>query len=422
MHLSPYQIEQNLGIGFYASTSNGIGGKLRSIPEDFIVEEIPVKFTGQGPYLICRLTKKSWEHQHAIREIANRLHISAKRIGWAGTKDRNALTTQYLSFYNITAEDIENISIKDMTLTPLSQHQYALSLGNLEGNKFELTLRDCNPENLSEKVKAITDAVKEGIPNYFGIQRFGSMKPITHRMGYHILRKEYQQAVDLYVGDPFPYEDEAVKSARQAYLESHNVKEALHDLPPHLTYERILLDTLMKNPENYGAALQTLPPKLLSMFVSAYQSWMFNKSISARCLEGTPLNEPRIGEHLVFSNGRIDRVTEKNLPTAKQHMKRNRCFVVGWMPGKSMPVAAGPLENTMLAIMEDDGISMQSFADAEDFVKINYDGFHRRITLNADVTPKIIDNTVKLSFSLPPGHYATTVAREYMQEDPALMV
>ena len=133
-------------------------------------------------------------------------------------------------------------------------------------------------------------------------------------------------------------------------------------------------------------------------------------------------NEPRIGEHLIFANGRVDRVTEKNLPTARQHMKRGRCFVVGWMPGKTLPVAAGPLEEEMFALMEKDGITMQDFDLAAAFVKTNYDGFHRRISLEADVAAEVLGTDVVLSFTLPPGHYATTVAREYMQADPASMV
>ena len=422
MRKSPYDRETELGIGYYAADCVGIGGKLRTVPEDFIVEELPITFTNTGPYTICRLTKKSWEHQHAVREITNRLHISPKRFGWAGTKDRNAVTTQYVSLYDVQKEQIEALAIKDIEITPVATHQFSLGLGNLEGNRFKLTLRGCEEDGLAEKTAEITAAVKTGIPNYFGLQRFGALKPITHRMGYHILRGEYKEAVDLYVGDAFPYESDEIKKARARFRETGDAKEALHDLPVHLSYERIMLDSLMKKRGDFGAALQALPPKLLSMFVSAYQSWLFNMAVSARCGEETPLNEPRIGEHLIFANGRVDRVTEKNLPTARQHMKRGRCFVVGWMPGKTLPVAAGPLEEEMFALMEKDGIAMQDFDLAAAFVKTNYDGFHRRISLEADVAAEVLGTDVVLSFTLPPGHYATTVAREYMQADPASMV
>lgn len=444
MRESPYETETALGIGYYASDSEGIGGKLRTVPEDFIVEELPISFTNTGPYTICRLTKKSWEHQHAVREITNRLHISPKRLGWAGTKDRNAVTTQYISLYNVSVEEIQALSIKDMSITPVATHQFSLGLGNLEGNSFKLRLRGCEPHGIDEKVQEITSAVKLGIPNYFGLQRFGAMKPVTHKVGYHILRGEYEDAVKLYVGDAFPYESDEIKAARANFRETGDAKAGLHSLPVHLTYERIMLDSLMKKQDDFGSALQALPPKLLSMFVSAYQSWLFNMAVSARCAEGTALNEPRIGEHLIFANGRVDSVTEKNLPTARQHMKRGRCFVVGWMPGKTLPVAAGPLEEEMFLLMEKDGISMADFDTAAAFVKTNYDGFHRRISLEADVKTEVIriDDEVcncgngvgdscdgivggvdvSLSFTLPPGHYATTVAREYMQMEPSNMV
>lgn len=419
MKQSANELEQNLGIFWYASDAEGLHGHLREKPEDFIVEEIPETFTGEGPYTICRLTKKSWEHQHAMREITNRLHISPKRIGWAGTKDRNALTTQYVSLYNVAPEEISALSIKDMEITPVGKHQFPLSLGHLQGNRFSLVLRGC--ENLAN-CETITQDIHNGIPNYYGLQRFGALKPVTHRMGYHILRKEYEEAVKLYVGDAFPYESDEIKAARRNFAETLDAKRALNELPVHLSYERIMLDSLMKKQDDFGAALQALPPKLLSMFVSAYQSWLFNLAVSARCASGTPLNEPRVGEHLIFTNERVDRVTEKNLPVARQHMKRGRCFVVGWMPGKTPGADAGPLENVMLAQMRADEITPDSFGDAASFVGTAFDGNHRRISLSADVAWSVEGSDVTLKFALPAGHYATTVAREYMKAAPEEMV
>ncbi len=98
MKLTAFPLERELGICYYASETPGIGGRLRATAEDFIVEEIPLeKKQTSGPYLICRLTKKNWELQHAVKEIAKRLGISHRRIGCAGTKDRNAVTTQWIS-------------------------------------------------------------------------------------------------------------------------------------------------------------------------------------------------------------------------------------------------------------------------------------------------------------------------------------
>lgn len=423
MKPSTYPLEQSLGMNYYATDTQGIGGILRSTPQDFIVEELPVKFTGTGPYLIAKLTQTSWEHQHAMREIAKRLAISPKRLGWGGTKDRNAVTTQYISLYDVTEDDLAKVSLKDIVLEPVTHHQFNLGLGNLEGNRFAITLRNCDSEGLAERTAAITaDILTSGIPNYYGIQRFGALKPVTHRVGLHILRGEYEEAVKLYVGDAFPHESDEVKAARTAFAKTGDTKAALHDLPAKLSYERIMLDSLAKHPGEYGCALQAMPPKLLSMFVSAYQSWLFNMALSARCVAGVPLGDANVGEHLIFTNDRIDTVTEKNLPIARQHMKRGRCAVAAWMPGATLPVTPGPLEEEMFALMEKDGISMQSFANASAFTGTNFDGAHRKIVLRTEVSSEIAGTDVTLRFVLPPGHYATTVCREYMQGSPEQMV
>lgn len=423
MKSSIYPLEQSLGLNYYATDTDGIGGVLRSNPQDFIVEEIPVKFTGTGPYLIAKLTKTSWEHQHAMREIARRLTISPKRLAWGGTKDRNAVTTQYISLYDVTEDDLAKVAIKDMVLDPVTHHQFNLSLGSLEGNRFAITLRNCDAEELDERTAAITaDIFASGIPNYYGIQRFGALKPVTHQVGLHILRGEYEEAVKMYVGDAFPQESDDVKAVRKAFAETGNAKAALHDLPPQLSYERIMLDSLAKHPGEYGCALQALPPKLLSMFVSAYQSCLFNMALSARCAAGVPLGDAAVGEHLIFTNDRIDTVTEKNLPTARQHMKRDRCAVAAWMPGATLPVTPGPMEEEMFSLMEADRVSMQSFVDAAAFTGTNFDGAHRKIVLRTEVACEIVGTDVTLRFTLPPGHYATTVCREYMQGSPEQMV
>ncbi|HJJ92526.1 MAG TPA: tRNA pseudouridine(13) synthase TruD [Methanocorpusculum sp.] len=423
MKPSTYLLEQTLGMNYYATNIQGIGGVLRSIPQDFIVEELPVKFTGTGPYLIVKLTKRAWEHQHAMREITKRLGISQKRIGWGGNKDRNAVTTQYISLYKITKTELEKITIKDIILKPITYHQFNLNLGDLKGNQFEITLRNCEPEKLSERITAITsDILSLGIPNYYGIQRFGALKPITHRIGLHILRGEYESAIKAYVGTAFPQESEEIKSARTAFVETGNAKDALHDLPTRLTYERIMLDTLAKHPGEYGWALQAMPPKLLSMFVSAYQSWLFNMSLSGRCAAGIALSDVNVGEHLIFSNERIDTVTKRNLPIARQHIKHGRCAVAAWMPGSTLPVKPGPLEEEMFILMEKDGVSMQSFENASAFTGTNFEGNHRKIVLQTDIISKISGTNVTLRFVLPPGHYATTVCREYMQGPPEQMI
>ncbi len=421
MMQSPYPLEHELQMRYYGDDHPGIGGKLRSSPEDFVVEEIPKPFTGSGPYLICTVTRRSWEHQHAIQEIAKRLGISRKRIGWAGTKDRNAVATHYISLYKVEEDQVRALSFKDMAVEPVNQHQFGLSLGDLEGNRFIISIRGCERENLAS-LPGITETVQAGIPNYFGLQRFGAQKPVTHRVGSAILRGEYREAVDIYIGDPFPNEDEEVKTARAAFRETGDAKEALYALPVRLGFERAMLDYLSKHEGDHKGALKALPPKLLTMFVSAWQSYLFNAAISDRFDRGLPLHEPEAGDTLVYLNGRSDRATEKNLPTARQHIKRGRAMIAAFMPGGSSISNPGTMEEYMLRLSEEAGIGSGAFREAAGYLECAFDGSIRPIVLRTEIHAETESDTARLTFTLPPGHYATSVCREFMKSDPISLV
>ena len=421
MKPSIYPLEQELEMRYYADDHPGIGGRLRTIPEDFVVDEIPISFTGSGPYLICKVTRRSWEHQHAIQEISKRIGISRKRIGWAGTKDRNAVATHYISLYKIDVEAVARVSLKDITIEPIGQHQFGLGLGDLKGNRFEITIRDCEMEQLGF-VPDISETVHHGIPNYFGIQRFGAQKPITHTVGLSILKGNYKEAVDIYIGEAFPNESDDVKEARLAFKNTGDAREALHALPVRLGFERAMLDHLSKHQGDYEGALRALPPKLLSMFVSAWQSYLFNAAISERFDRGLSLDEPEAGDTIVYTNGRADHVTVKNLQIARHHLKRGRAAIAAFVPGSSPPQSPGPMEECMIRRSVDEGIGPSAFMSAAKFVGCAFDGASRPIALKTDVASEMMDDMVILRFSLPPGQYATSVCREFMKGDPITLV
>lgn len=418
---SPYPLEHELQMRYYGDGNPGIGGKLRTVPEDFIVEELPKAFTGSGPYLICKVTRRSWEHQHAIHEIAKRLGISRKRIGWAGTKDRNAVATHYISLYKVEEDQIRALSFKDMAVEPVSRHQFGLSLGDLEGNRFSILIRNCDRENLTY-LPQIAETVQAGIPNYFGLQRFGAQKPVTHRVGSAILRGEYREAVGIYIGDPFPNEDDEVKAARAAFRDTGDAKEALYALPVRLGFERAMLDFLSKHEGDHKGALKALPPKLLTMFVSAWQSYLFNAAISDRFGRDIPLHEPEAGDTLIYTNGRTDRATAKNLPIARQHIKRGRAMIGAFMPGGTANPNPGPMEEHMIRLSEEAGIGSAAFREAAAYLESAFDGSIRPIVLKTEIQAEREDDSARLTFRLPPGHYATSVCREFMKGDPLSLV
>jgi tRNA pseudouridine13 synthase len=423
MRPSTFRLERNLGICWYASDAEGIGGRLRTTADDFLVEEIPLeKKQTNGPFLICRLTKRNWELQHAVKEIARRLGISHRRIGWAGTKDRNAVTMQWISLYNVTPEQAAAVHLKDIMLEPLAQSNEGLSLGDLQGNRFDIVIRDPDPTDLDCRVSSVSETTAAGVPNYFGLQRFGAIRPVTHRVGEWILRGDYEQAVLTYIGMEFPGEPDEIREIRAVFRTTLDPAPALHVLPVQMNYERAMLHHLVECPGDYAGALQVLPPKLLSMFVSAFQSFLFNLALSRRLDEGYALDDPQPGDRLLFANGRTDTVTAVNTSAVKIHLKRARCAIALFMPGKEKfdPQTTGELATE--ALLAEYRISPEDFKRASAFVRTKYEGAWRPVALRTEIQSVIEAGSLHLKFSLPPGHYATTVCREFMKADPERMI
>ncbi|WP_292520814.1 tRNA pseudouridine(13) synthase TruD [Methanoculleus sp.] len=420
---SPYPLEAELGMRYYASDAPGIGGRLRSSPEDFVVEELPLPISDpDGPYLICRLTKKNWELQRAVKEIAKRLGISHRRIAWAGTKDKNAVTTQLISIYDVPPEAIGQVHLADISLEVVGRSQHSLALGDLMGNRFDIVIRDCITEDLAERVRTATEAASTGIPNYYGLQRFGVVRPVTHLVGRSILKGDYEGAVVTYVGRAYPLESERAQSARNHFADTRDARAALADLPVQMTYERAMANHLVANPGDYAGALRALPPKLLSLLVSAFQSHLFNCALSSRIDAGLSLTEPEVGDRLLFLNGREDIVSARNRQAALLQIRRGRCRIALFIPGAEPMAPRGPMDEIMQELMQTSGIDATDFERASRFVETKFAGVLRPISLSTGVQADVSGESVRLRFTLPPGHYATTVCREYMKADPYVMI
>ncbi|RLF40511.1 MAG: tRNA pseudouridine(13) synthase TruD, partial [Thermoplasmata archaeon] len=133
--------EKRIGIEVFYTDVEGIGGKLRSKPEDFRVVEIPKRISAdeEGDYIILKVTSKNWEINHLVRELARKLGISRKRISFAGTKDRRALTTQLFSIYH-PGKDLPEIKMKDVEIEFVCRSNKRMEIGDLIGNEFQIVI------------------------------------------------------------------------------------------------------------------------------------------------------------------------------------------------------------------------------------------------------------------------------------------
>jgi tRNA pseudouridine13 synthase len=279
-------------MSIYLTASHGIGGKIRQQPEDFVVNEIYKEHRAlDGRYQLVKVTKTDTETHHLVRDLSRRLRISQRRVSWAGTKDKRAITTQRMSLDSIYLE--APINVGNAIVEPVGRSDRPISLGDLEGNDFSITVRTVEGAQ-DDIARAVADIANEidkacGVPNFFGIQRFGSIRPVNHLVGRALVEGDVEQAVMTYIGKPFLDEPEHVTEARQHVSDTHDFKEALQRMPVRLRYERAMLNHLANHPNDFDGALGVLSMNLQKLFVHSFQSYLFNLMVSSRLAHGFPL-------------------------------------------------------------------------------------------------------------------------------------
>ncbi len=160
---------------FYSLSHTPIAFHFRQNPRDFVVDEIPLyDFSGEGEHLVLHMRKKNLSTWDALGRIADHLGINAREIGYAGLKDKNALTKQYISVLKKYEEKLESFDHEDIKFLDRTYHNNKIRLGHLKGNRFFIRLKKVNPTAAKKLAEALKQIKKEGMPNFFGYQRFGS--------------------------------------------------------------------------------------------------------------------------------------------------------------------------------------------------------------------------------------------------------
>ncbi|MCC4768681.1 tRNA pseudouridine(13) synthase TruD [Methanosarcina sp. DH2] len=433
------EIEKQIGIKLYFTDTEGLGGQLRQEIEDFIVKEVTNREEGQeGKYLILELTKRDWDTHHFTRTLAKILQVSQKRISVAGTKDKRALTTQKISIFDTDASQIEKIYLKDIEMKVLGRSRKSVELGDLWGNDFIITIRDIesSPEETRPLLKKTTDEIltQGGVPNFFGIQRFGSVRPVTHIVGKAIIEGDFEKAAMLYIAEPFPDEPDETKAARQFVKDTRDYKEGLKTYPLRLGHERAMMNHLIANPEDYPGAFRVLPQNLYRMFVHGYQSYIYNIIICRRIERGIPLNQAVDGDIVCFRNeaglpdsSKTEKVTSETVNAMNRLIKLGRAFVTAPLPGFKTAFASGVPGEIESEVLKELGVSLEGF-NIEEFPEMSSKGTRRELLLQVEPKFEVGEDELNpgkskavLEFMLPKGSYATTVLREYMKVDPLQM-
>ncbi|KAJ1292027.1 hypothetical protein BS78_02G361500 [Paspalum vaginatum] len=225
-----------------------------------------------GKFLRFHLYKENRDTQEALGVIGKMLGVQPRSFGFAGTKDKRAVTTQQVTLFKVHASRLAalNSKLAGIRVGNFSYVKEGIILGQLRGNRFAITLRNVVAESDSLIKAAIDGLSKNGFINYYGLQRFGSGSAPTHFVGAALLRGEWRNAVSLILG------------TRVHYKGHGDIDAALRGIPRHLTVERAILQRLKKYPGNYLQALMAVPKTLRLMYVHSYQSYLWNHAASMR--------------------------------------------------------------------------------------------------------------------------------------------
>ena len=304
MSIETLQKEKLIGLGPRLINGPAPRGMLKENPEDFVVQEIPSNLPrdDDGRYTIFSATLRNWDTNRFVIELANYFRISRERITYAGTKDKRGITTQYFCIDGTC--DPYTINYGDVTISEVFRSNTKLELGMLSGNRFSVNLFPQSSASDLISRKEMVDSFG-GFPNYFGWQRFGSMRINTHRVGELLVRGRYEDAVILYLYDPvFDHED-----FRKNFGETRDAKMALKEYPPHLRFERSLLGYIVEHNKIEGA-FDVFPRYLKMIFIHSFQSYIFNRMLTKRIEKLGSLNRTFPGDTVTEVDNLFNRVGE----------------------------------------------------------------------------------------------------------------
>jgi tRNA pseudouridine13 synthase len=444
-------LDKALGMTVYATDTAGIDGVIRRSIDDFLVEEVLVdgsvarieKTEGRQtlgastklqPYLLCMLVKRRWDTFVAIKNIAEQLGIDQTRIHIAGIKDAKAITAQHITIENVTMEEAEKISIKDIEVRPVGYFRDELSQFYLLGNRFTITVKAVKPAESTIK-KCLSETMLEleaagGIPNFFGHQRFGTTRAVTHLVGKAIVNGDFRQAAMLFLANPSPHEHPDSRRVREELQSSQDFSKALQTYPKQLRFERLMLRYLADEPDDFVGAFRQLPFKLQMLFVQAYQSYLFNQFLSERIAKGFHWNAAEVGDYVVSvehsglpMNKTGQLIEAGSLDEVNDSIKAGRMRVALPLVGFGQRLSEGEMGQIENRILEEECVKRESFR-VQEMPRISGKGELRPIvspirdfkleSVSHD-EENVAETRVRVSFMLLRGSYATMLLREIMK-------
>jgi len=444
------EVEKIVGIEAYSTPElDGISGIYKYSYKDFIVreiledgktleigedspspsfsEELKDKFTN---FNLIKINKNTFE---AIRAISRALKIPVEAIKYSGLKDKCSISIQRASIRGDYIERLRKVKIRDVFVRSILPSRNGVNLGSNWGNIFNITIRKIEKDkHLEEKINLIlTNLMKYGFPNYYGIQRFGYFRPNSHLLGKYLLEKKNKEVYNEFVLKIYPTESLEAQELREDLRKSGDLDKAYNSFPKGLDYERIMIKYLTKHENDYKGAVDKLPSYLIKLLISSFQSFLFNKMISLRRKKGISLFEPVKGDTISILDDENGKITKTKYiygglydDYLNKALKLNRAAIVIPLIGYNTNLSEFPLiRDLFFEVLKEEKINEEIFS-SELLSTYEFKGSLRSMMVKP-IGQKILEleeddlfpnkMRLKIEFSLQKGSYATIFLRELIK-------
>ncbi len=385
----------------------GVGGTIKVEPEDFRVEELPLYLPcGEGEHLYLDIEKRGLTTFEMLQRLARALGVREREFGYAGLKDARAAARQTVSVPGVSPERALALQLEGIRILAARRHRNKLRLGHLSGNRFVIRIRGV-AAGAEEKALDIFHVLADlGVPNRFGPQRYGSLGN-SALVGQALVRGDYAEAARQVLGVPEHIANPRWRQAAEAFA-GGDLEGALQALPGRFRDERRLLLALREGKAPREAVLG-LPRQLLRLYLSAFQSSLFDRMVDMRLATlGTLWPGDLAYKH---ANGACFTVED---PAVEQ--PRADAFEIspsGPLFGHRMTMASGQAGLLEEALLANSGLELADFR-LEGGLAMEGERRPLRVPL-ANSAVRRDPHGLVLEFSLPKGSYATSVLAEVMK-------
>ena len=257
------KIDSEIGITVYSTKFLGSGGTIKNQNDDFVVSEIITEkanamINEDSGYAVYKLKKNGIDTTHALNEIFKKYGIRLKALG---LKDASAITEQFVFTANKTGRDFE-VQESKYSLKKIGFSSKPLSKKNMIGNHFQIKINDP-----SATLRDFDEYDK--ILNFYGYQRFGSQRPVTHLIGKALIQKDFELAVDLLLSFTSEYDTSENTEIREVMKDKSKFSYALSVIPDKMDLEKIALKQMIDHDDPI-VAIRALPLSMRRFFVQSY--------------------------------------------------------------------------------------------------------------------------------------------------------